>query len=263
MSEPQPVWHADPTAPGMLGHYPINSIITGDCLDVLPDIPAGSIDITITSPPYNVGLAYDGFSDNMPDDDFMEFTAQWLRQVYRVTANSGRLYACISQPMLFWFRDLAELAGWTFGQVLTWCKPNMAVSKSRMAEWLIMTEHILTFRKGKRTTMQNGDYADNTYDWFIDATPQTNYNGGRQHPAQWPVSLPLRILSRTPGSMVLDPFCGSGSALVAAKMLQRQWLGIELVPSVAERARQRLATTQPPLPLPPEPEQVPLCLTGC
>lgn len=241
-----------------LGPYPLNSIITGDAREILSSINEG-IGVFLTSPPYNVGLNYEGYNDNMPHQDFIEFSRQWVSAAYHAATDGARAYFIVSDSMLWWFKELAESIGWTFAQKLVWCKPNFVGSAGKITnDWNYMTEDILLFRKGKRTPMMNGDTT--THSWFVETVPQSNFKDGRIHPAQLPISLCLRILDRTPGEIICDPFAGSGSVLVAAKKLGRSYFGIELVDTVAERARKRIRNTQPPL-FVPEPEQLEMGLS--
>jgi len=205
-----------------------------------------SVGMVLTSPPYNVGLKYDGFNDNITEGEHQAFTRLWLAEAYRVTEDTGRLYAIIGDKMMWWFRELAEVVGWSFVQLLMWCKPNM-VSRAKfvMGDWLPMSENILLFRKGKRVPMMNGKA--NTFNWTVATVPQSNFNGGRIHPAQLPVTLCAEIISRTPGNPVLDPFCGSGSVMVAAKKLGRSFVGFDLVWPVTVKAKRRVDMTNKPL----------------
>lgn len=228
-----------------LGPYELDSIITGDALDLLSHLPDGCVNIVLTSPPYNIGLKYDGFNDNLPEDEFREFTKSWLTQAFRVMADAGRIYVIVHEKMLFWIQPIALDIGFNYGGLLTWCKPNSVSRFQRMSgDWMQMAEPILEFRKGARTPMVHGE--GNTFNWFVIATPQTNFNEGRQHPAQLPLELCRRIISRTPGDVVLDPFCGSGSVLIAARGLNRHWLGCDLVEEVAQKARDRMAGIRDP-----------------
>lgn len=223
----------------------------GDCREVMRGMAEGSVGMTLTSPPYNVGLKYDGFDDKLTDEAHRAFSRDWLTELYRVTQDTGRLYAVVGDHMLWWFREAAELAGWHYVQRLQWCKPNMNGGARGLAfDWSFQSEDIMLFRKGARTPMQNSrinGIDTRSFNWLVDATPQTNYSEGRIHPAQMPVSLCEKIIARTPGDPVFDPFAGSGSVLVAAKRLGRAAIGVELVPSVADRARERIANTNPPL----------------
>ncbi len=215
----------------------MNEILIGDCREVMKTIPDETIGMILTSPPYNVDLKYDGFDDNLPEDEFKEFNKEWLAGAYRVIQDTGRLYTIISDNMLWWFKDVAVGVGWKFVQPLVWCKPNVTHPGRISKDWNQMAEWILLFRKGKRTDMLNAYRISNTFNWFNDAVPQSNFKEGRHHPAQLSFSLCQKIISRTPGEPVLDPFAGSGQVLRAAKSLNREWLGIELVDSVAETAR--------------------------
>jgi DNA modification methylase len=209
------------------------------CIEGMLSLPPESIGMILTSPPYNVGLKYDGYDDNLPDDEFKSFNRSWLEVAYGRTQESGRLYTIVSDTMLWWFREVAEAVGWQFAQKLTWCKPNFVGKAGRISgDWSHMTEDILLFRKGKRTPMLHGE--STTHNWFVETAPQSNYKEGRIHPAQLPLGLCRKIIGRTPGDPVCDPFAGSGSVLVAAKELGRAFIGFDIVSSVAERANERI-----------------------
>ena len=202
-----------------------------------------SVGVILTSPPYNVGLKYEGFIDDIPHDEHVEFSKAWIKEAFRVAKEGSRGYFIVSDPMMWWIRPLAEEIGWKFGQLLTWCKPNFAGKPHRISgDWNYMSETILLFRKGKRTPMLEApkSYSVNTHNWFRDVVPQSNFKEGRIHPAQLPVSLCFKILARTPGDPVLDLFAGSGSVLVAAKQLGRRYVGFDIVESTCRKAKTRV-----------------------
>jgi len=224
---------------------PTNVVLEGDCRDVMTTFPSCSIGLILTSPPYNVGLNYEGYDDNLSDDDFREFNRQWLQEAYRVMMDTGRMYAVVADKMMWWFKEMAENIGWTYVMKLVWCKPNFAGGSGKISnDWNYMTEDIILFRKGGRTPMLSSDISG-TWNYFVETTPQTNFKEGRIHPAQMPIKLCLRILSRTPGEPILDPFAGSGQVCRAAKALGRSYIGIELSPIVTERARKFVAGMTP------------------
>lgn len=215
----------------------INEIQVGDCREIMASYPQESVGLIITSPPYNVGLNYDGFDDNLPEDEFVQFNYEWLLQAYRVAKDTARLYAVIGDKMLWFFREQAEKAGWSYAQKLTWCKPNF-VGRKISGDWNYMSEDILLFRKGKRTPMlSNFENGVTTHNWFVETVPQSNFKEGRIHPAQMPLKLCKKLIARTPGEPIMDPFVGSGQVLRAARALGRAFVGIELVSAVAERAQ--------------------------
>jgi len=69
----------------------LNKITTGDCRQVMREMPANSIDLMVTSPPYGVGIAYDSFDDDMNFETYKEFSREWLTEAFRVLKPDGRL----------------------------------------------------------------------------------------------------------------------------------------------------------------------------
>jgi site-specific DNA-methyltransferase (adenine-specific) len=66
-------------------------IINGDCIEVMKTFPEGSIDLVVTSPPYNVNIAYDVHKDDLPMDEYYEWSKDWLREAFRVLKDDGRI----------------------------------------------------------------------------------------------------------------------------------------------------------------------------
>ena len=69
----------------------LNKITNGDCREVMREMPANSIDLMVTSPPYGVGIAYDSFDDDMNFETYKEFSREWLSEAFRVLKPDGRL----------------------------------------------------------------------------------------------------------------------------------------------------------------------------
>jgi len=69
----------------------INTIINGDCVEVMKTLPEGCIDMVVTSPPYSAGIKYDVYNDSIPMDEYWKFTIDWLSQVFRVLKDDGRV----------------------------------------------------------------------------------------------------------------------------------------------------------------------------
>lgn len=222
----------------------------GDCLEYMKSMPDKSVDLTVTSPPYNVGLKYGEYNDNQKWDLFLSWLNDIYTELYRVTNDGGRVYSVLSDKLMFELKPALEEIGFTFGQVLTWCKPNLSGGASRITgDWNFLTEQILLVRKGKRVPMINS--SGNTHSFFVIATPQSNFHEGRFHPAQFPLELPDRIIARTPGKIVFDPFMGSGSTGMAAVRNGRDFIGCELDKAYFKVARNRIdqAVQRPTLPL--------------
>ena len=66
-------------------------IINGDCIEVMKTFPEGSIDLLVTSPPYNVNISYDVHKDDLPMDEYYEWTKDWLKEAFRVLKDDGRI----------------------------------------------------------------------------------------------------------------------------------------------------------------------------
>jgi site-specific DNA-methyltransferase (adenine-specific) len=225
-------------------------IYRGDAVRLMQQIPGQSIDIVFTSPPYNVGIKYEQWNDRLTSSGFNSFNYAWLDQAYRITNNEGRLYATVSDNMLWDFRHIAESVGWKFHQLLVWCKPNISGGSTRISkDWNLMAEWCLLFHREKRTKMRGDVFGINTHNWLIEASTQSNYNGNKRkvHPAQMSFNVAYTWIGRTPGDIVLDPFVGSGTTAQAAMMLDRQYLGFDNGKQTCDLARERVRNTQPPL----------------
>ena len=66
-------------------------IINGDCIEVMKTLPEGSVDLVVTSPPYNCGINYDTHIDTLPMDDYWSWTKEWLQETYRLLKDDGRV----------------------------------------------------------------------------------------------------------------------------------------------------------------------------
>jgi DNA modification methylase len=215
------------------------TIYHGSCLEILPELEVKA-DIVVTSPQYNVGLDY-GHTDKLPLPEFQEQTKDWSVKLFDACAENSRMYIAVGEQMLWWYKPMAEDIGWKYAQLLVWCKTNICTTSKISGDWNYMTDWFLEMRKGKRTTMRNDTEGVTTFNWFAHSYPQSNTNERKQHPAQWPLALPMRYIARTPGDIVLDPFMGSGSAIVAAKMCNRKAIGIEIEEKNCAIAADRLS----------------------
>jgi len=191
------------------------TVLQGDCVDVMRRIPSNSIDFVLTDPPYITRYhARDGKSVINDDND------RWLQpaftQVYRVLKPDS---FCVS------------FYGWN--------KADLFLSAWRNAGFRI-AGHIV-FRKQYASSVRFMRYQHEQAYLLAKGNPQAPqqpvsdvidfpYTGNRLHPTQKPIEAlsPLVAAFCKPSGTVLDPFCGSGSTLVAAQQLDRRYLGIEL-----------------------------------
>ena len=99
----------------------------GDCVEVMREMEEGCVDIVITSPPYNVGLDYDGeYDDNLSQCDYVEFSYEWISQMSRLMSDGGMGYIVVIDKILFDLKPIIEQNNLVYLDLLVWCKPNMA-----------------------------------------------------------------------------------------------------------------------------------------
>ena len=230
----------------------LNRVHHGDCLEVMRAMPAGSVDLVVTSPPYNFrttsgpttnqflrgGQAYfrdgfDGYSDDMPDGSYVVWQRECLSAMMRLLSPCGAIFynhQWRQQNNLL--QDRAEIVdGFPVRQIIIWDRGNGVnfcrnfFVPSYQVVYLIANPK---FRVSKR--------ANSIRDvWRI---PQTN---GNPHPAPFPLALPMRCIESTDAQVILDPFLGSGTTAIAAMRAGRQWIGIEQSAEYCRMAEERIA----------------------
>lgn len=240
-----------------LGPYKLNTIVTGDALELAKVIPNESIDLIVIDPPYNCGKDYGPhWNDSLPEDEYLIWYRQVCTESFRVLRN-GYLYVSCTVPQLWTLRPLWEEAGFRFQVLLIWHGANYPNRVPIRSQWRLLYEPIFMFLKGPKLSMINAFPAINTDAVLQYSRPQGNYRGHKQrvHIVQKPLGLYQALIARTPGQIVLDWFVGSGTTAMAAKSLGRNYLAFEIDPATADLARQRVANTPPPLFIMPQPEQ--------
>lgn len=207
----------------------------GDCRDILPLLDASSVDLVLTDPPFNVPVKYEAANGEYPrswgDLLVMEpFFADVLRQIRRVVRDTGQVYVhCDGDSYPVFYKVAYPL--WPQSQLIVWYKPT----GRRGRGWLHSHELVLHLR-----TLST-DYADGFRQDVVGVMPVRTLR--RQHPAEKPGEL-LSFLSdavAAPCPLVLDPFAGGGSTLVAAKQAGHRAIGIEIEERYCEIAAKRLA----------------------
>ena len=252
---------------------PIDDIITGDCLDVLPRLPAQSVDLIFADPPYNLQLQSDLYRPNMTKVDAVDdawdkfasfaeydaFTRAWLTECRRVLKDTGTLWVIGSYHNIFRIgAALQDLDYWVLNDV-SWTKlnpmPNFRGKRFTNAhETLIWAQKL----RGQRYTFNYktmkgmNDDVQMRSDWHLPLCTgheRLKEDGVKAHPTQKPEALLYRVIlaSSNPGDVVLDPFFGTGTTGAVAKTLHRHWIGIEREPRYVRLAQARLAAVQPPM----------------
>lgn len=236
-----------------LGPYDENTIVCGDCFDVMSQMPDGCVDLVLTDPPYNTGKDYgDQVDDSRDPSRYLEWYSRVAAELYRVCGNAY-LYVSCTVPQLWELRPVWERVGFSFQTMMIWHGPNYASNSNVIrGPWRLLYEPILMFLKGKKRPMladMHGYNSDAVQRWV---RPQRDYSGWQRriHPAQKPIGLYRCIIARTPGELVFDPFVGAGTSAIAAKMLGRGFFGCDIIPCFVTFARERLARAPAMLDLP-------------
>jgi site-specific DNA-methyltransferase (adenine-specific) len=207
----------------------VGRILTGDCLEVMQEMPSGSVDCVITDPPYLVNYTSSdgrGYQNDNPQDDSWLMPA--FAQMYRVLKRDSFCVSFYGFP-----KAEAFLAAWRqvgFDPIghLVWVK------KYASAEKFVRYYHEQAYVLGKGRPRKPRLRLPSVLEW--------RYTGNELHPTQKPVMaiLPLVLAFSEQGDIVLDPFAGSGTTSVASQQLGRRFIGVELDREYAAKAQERV-----------------------
>jgi site-specific DNA-methyltransferase (adenine-specific) len=207
-----------------------NSIIQGDCIEVLKSLPDRSVDFVLTDPPYLV--RYKDRSGRTVKNDCGKHPESVLgafAELYRVMKPNS---LCVS--FYGWNRVDAFFRSWKDAG-LTPVAHIVFRKKYASARRFVAYEHEAAYLLAKGRPDMPADPISDVLPW--------HYSGNRWHPTEKSVETlkPIVEVFTKPGDVVLDPFAGSGSSLVTAALLDRQYIGIELEAKYCAHAQRRLA----------------------
>ena len=243
----------------------INKIICGNCLDILKQIPDGSIDLVLTDPPYGISqknlkidrtsiqnrslkrsgkrskeLNYDfGEWDHFENrDELLSWTEQWVKECFRVLKESGNFVSFFAKDSISHFEDILSKYGHV-RQTIVWHKTN-PVPQIFKVGFMSSVEFLswATKQKGAKHTF---NYQLGQHHNFIE-TPICMGKERTPHPTQKPIKAVQWLVEylSNEGDIVLDPFSGAGTFAVIAKSLGRNFIGIEVNPEYCQWAEERL-----------------------
>ena len=220
-----------------------------------------SIDLIVTSPPYDIDVKYQNYHDNLPYDQYLDFTRKWLSKVRSLTRPDGRL--CLNIPLdknkggqqsvCADITTIAKEVGWKYHSTIIWNEQNIS-RRTAWGSWMsasapyVITpvETILVMYKNRWKKIQKGK-SDITRDEFFQWTNGVwNFSGESKtkigHPAPFPIELPKRCIKlfSFQGETVLDPFLGSGTTLIACLQTHRVGIGVEINREYCQLAAERL-----------------------
>ncbi len=230
-----------------------DTILPGDCTEVLEQLPENSVDLVFADPPYNLQLSQelwrpnrtrvaaveDGWDKFASFEEYDQFTRLWLSACRRVLKDTGTLWVIGTYHNIYRVGAiLQELGFWILNDVV-WLKTNpmpnfRGVRFTNAHETLIWAQKI----KGAKYTFNHhamkslNDDLQMRSDWtfpLCTGKERLRANGAKVHSTQKPEALLYRVLlsSTNAGDVVLDPFFGSGTTGAVAKKLGRHFIGIE------------------------------------
>lgn len=234
------------------------SVITGDCLKVLPTLERESVDLIVADPPYNIGIDYGQGKKADRRDDYDIWCERWIGWCCRALKPTGSLWIISGQEYGACIDIAIQRAGMTMRNRITWHETfgvychNKFGRCSRPIFYASKSQRGFTFNREAVTvpSARQAKYGDKRAApggkimgdvWQINRVCGTFKERIQGVPTQLPGELVRRIIgvSSNPGDVVLDPFLGSGTTAVVAKEMGREAIGIELNPEYAEIARGR------------------------
>ena len=232
---------------------PNNIIICGDAFDVLKKIDDDFIDLGITSPPYNKGekskgwlvknVKYNRTTDNIPEEIYQEQQVNILNEIYRIIKPGGSFFynhkTRWNRGKMFHPIEWLQKTKWTIRQEIIW--DRMIAANIRGWRFWQIDERIYWLYKPNDNDKIGKELKSNhallTSIWRF---PPERANG---HPAPFPLILPTRIIHSIlddKNGVVLDPYVGSGTTCLAAKLLSKNYIGIDISKEYIKEAENRI-----------------------
>jgi len=235
------------------------TIINGDITK--SKIEKNSIDLIITSPPYNLDIQYTSNDDKLAYTDFLKFSKKWMEKCLTVAKEDGRF--CLNIPLdknkgghNSVYADLVTIAkevGWQYFTTVIWNEGNIS-RRTAWGSWLSASapyviapvEMIVIFYKKEWKKKIKGTSTIKRDDFMQWTNGLWTFNGESKkrigHPAPFPIELPKRCIElfSFENDTILDPFMGSGTTLVACTLLKRKAIGVDIDKGYCELALERI-----------------------
>jgi adenine-specific DNA-methyltransferase len=244
-------------------------IYHGDCREFMSRLEDEVINLTVTSPPYNIGKSYES---PMPLEKYLEWCAGWIAQIHRITTSNGAFWfnlgylniperaKAIPIPYLLWDRVpfyLIQEIVWTYGAGVAGKK--FFSPRNEKFLWYVKDSQDYVFnlddvrdpdvkypnqkKNGKIKVNPNGKNPGDV--WHIKKVTSGHNRSSQErtaHPAQFPEEVIERIIraSSHKGDLILDPFMGSGTTAVSGLQLGRRVLGFEIQASYCDIVVERI-----------------------
>lgn len=236
----------------------LNNIVCGDVLDVLKTLPDNTFDAGLTSPPYNKkknkkgvlvkDINYSDIDDFLPEEEYQQSQIDILDELYRVLKPGSSFFynhkIRWEEGVMLHPYSWVSKSKWTVKQEIIWDR-NIAANIRGWRFWQV-EERIFWLYKPK-SKKDNGEelmskHALLSSVWRL--RPEMDKSVVGNHPAPFPIEIPTRclysIFDEQQDKLVIDPYMGSGTSAVCAKLLGLNYFGIDISPSYIEFAKHRI-----------------------
>ena len=231
----------------------LNKVHCGDCVDLMRKIPIESVDLIVTSPPYNIRNStgnwtknkraskwanarllegYETHEDCMPHAEYVAWQRECLTAMLRILKDTGAIFYNhkwrVQNGLIQNRQDIVD--GFPVRQILIWQRAGGF--NFNPGYFLPTYEVIYLICKPKFKLVPKANVIGDV--WKI--TQELN----NPHPAPFPIELAQRCIQSTDADIILDPFMGSGSTAIAAEICGRNWIGFELSKDYCKLANERI-----------------------
>lgn len=241
-------------------------ILKKDCLKWLDNQSKENIHLTFIDPPFRQGKDYRFFDDNQSEEKYWAWLKEVLSRVYRITVKGGGVYFMQREKNVEQILRILRETRWNYQNLVIWRKKTSAIpcrfrfskqyqiiafaSKGEKPRCFNRLRIDLPTPREYKYERVNGVYVPDVWDdireltsgYFAGDEAIRDPKGNRVHTQQSPIALLLRIIlaSTLPGDTVLDPFAGTGTTVVVAHQLKRNYIGIEIDPENVKLIKNRL-----------------------
>ncbi len=246
----------------------LNTVVHGDCINIMNSLPEKSAQLIFADPPFNLDKKYRSYRDNLPFDQYMKWTEEWIDAAIRILRDDGTLLLYNIPKLLTYttpiLNERAEFRHWIawnsggkpLGKTLQPAHYGILFyTKTKKSKFFDVRAPHKTCRKCKTYLTDYGgkEHQRHPFGYQIsdvwDDIHRVRHASKRidNHPCQLPVHLIERAILMTtdPGDLVVDPFCGGGSGAVAARQMGRDYIGAETDEYYQEVSQAKLMAAQP------------------
>lgn len=240
----------------------LNKIYNEDCVEGMKKVEDNSVDLIVTSPPYNIKKKYKSYKDDLSLQEYLNFLKEVLYECSRILKTKGNIMFNVANyidkegnaiPISYFIFNMLDELGLKFRQEIVWYfQGGLSATKKLSARyenilWLYKDDYVFNLdnvrvKEWKQIDKRNNPNGKNpTNVWEINRVAYGSEEK-TEHPAQFPVAMIERIVKgwSNENAIVLDPFMGSGTTAIACMNINRNYIGFELDKEYHNIANERI-----------------------